>query len=521
MLPQRRFKLDAFVLRKALHWLVSGYRPFAFLPLIILSGYWIGGEETMIGIAAIVPASFIVIAQMLDRRFLEIDGVDGATGLGLVRNAENWLETRLLNTPSTMPNVALMAISIDDLDRLEDRVGMPMHETILSELADRLRELIRKDDMIGRGSRTDFLICLSDIRPPETENLLHLAHRLQATLDAPFNHGSVRVYCTITVGIARARQLKSPSPLRLIRAAERAFNAAQKAGPGGIRVFKSDYGQLPRSDRNLDNQISLALENGEIVGWYQPQISADTGAITGFEALARWEHPERGLISPATFLSLIERSGLSQRLAEVILTHALSAVRTWDKAELNIPTVAVNFSCEELRNPRLSEYFNWEFDRYGIPPSRLGVEVLENVIAESHDDIIAKNLRALADMGCRIDLDDFGTGYTSILNIRRFSVSRIKIDRRLVSRIDIDQDQRDLVAALLAMSERLNIETLGEGVETPAEHTILAQLGCDHIQGYCVARPMPLGDTLTWIRDHHARLTDNQPFVLPAAPTKD
>jgi len=465
----------------------------------------------MIALAAIVPAAAIVFSHMLDRRFSERNIVDGATGLGLVKNAEHWLEERLLKPTSPTLNIALMAISIDDLSSLEDRVGVPMHETILSELAERLGGLIRQDDMIGRGSDTDFLICLSDIRPPESENLLHLARRLQATLDAPFNHGSIRVYCTISIGIVRARQLKAPRPLEMIRAAERANLSARQAGPGGIRVFQSDYGQLPRSDHNLGNQISQALENGEIVAWYQPQVSTDTGAISGFEALARWEHPERGLISPATFLSFIERSGLSQRLAEVILTHALSALRTWDKANLGVPTVAVNFSSEELKNPRLSEYLNWEFDRHGIAPGRLGIEVLENVIAESHDDIVAKNLRALADLGCRIDLDDFGTGYTSILNIRKFSVSRIKIDRRLVSRIDSDHDQRDLVAALLAMSERLNVETLGEGVETPAEHTMLAQLGCDHIQGFCVARPMPLGDTLTWIATTtHVWLTINR-----------
>ena len=520
-MSQVRLHLDAYALRKTLYWFLSGYRPFALLPSIILASFWIGGERAMIAVAAIVPAASILVLHMLDRRFADRDAVDGATGLGFVRSAENWLETRLLKPNSPTQNIALMAISVDDLDLLEDRVGVSMHETILGELAGRFGGLIRQIDMIGRGSRADFLVCLADIRPPESENLLQLARRLQATLDEPFHHGSVRVYCTITIGVVRARQLAAPSPLGMIRAAERANATAREAGPGGIRVFQSDYGQLPRSDHNLGNQISAALDNGEIVGWYQPQISADTGAISGFEALARWEHPERGLISPATFLSLIERSGLSQRLAEVILTHALSALRTWDKAGLGVPTVAVNFSCEELKNPRLAEYLSWEFDRHGIPPGRLGIEVLENVIAESHDDIVAKNLRALADLGCRIDLDDFGTGYTSILNIRRFSVSRIKIDRRLVSRIDSDQDQRDLVAALLAMSERLNVETLGEGVETPAEHAMLAQLGCDHIQGFCIARPMPLGDTLTWIGDHHARLADNQPFILPATPAKD
>jgi len=520
-LPQVRPHLDAYALRKTLYWFLSGYRPIALLPAIILASFWIGGERAMIAVAAIVPAASILVLHILDRRFAGRETVDGATGLGFVRSAENWLELRLLKANSPAQNTALMAISVDDLDLLEDRVGVSMHETILGELAERFGGLIRQDDMIGRGSRADFLVCLADIRPPESENLLQLAQRLQATLDAPFHHGSVRVYCTITIGIVRARQLSAPSPLGMIRAAEHANATAREAGPGGIRVFQSDYGQPPRSDHTLGNQISDALENGEIVGWYQPQVSTDTGAISGFEALARWEHPERGLISPATFLSLIERMGLSQRLAEVILTHALSALRTWDKADLGVPTVAVNFSSEELKNPRLAEYMSWEFDRHAIAPGRLAIEVLENVIADSHDDIVAKNLRALAHLGCRIDLDDFGTGYTSILNIRKFSVSRIKIDRSLVSRIDSDQDQRDLVAALLAMSERLNVETLGEGVETPAEHAMLAQLGCDHIQGFCVARPMPLGDTLTWIRDHHARIADNQPFILPASPAKD
>ncbi|MEK6216730.1 MAG: diguanylate cyclase, partial [Boseongicola sp.] len=321
-MPQFRFHLDTYALRKALYWSVSGYRPIAVLPSIILASFWAGGEQAMIALAAIVPAAAIVFSHMLDRGISERNVVDGATGLGLVKNAEHWLEERLLKPASPTLNIALMAISIDDLSSLEDRVGVPMHETILSELAERLGGLIRQGDMIGRGSDTDFLICLSDIRPPESENLLHLARRLQAMLDPPFNHGSIRVYCTISIGIVRARQLKALRPLEMIRAAEHANLSARQAGPGGIRVFQSDYGQLPRSDHNLGNQISQALENGEIVGWSQPQVSTDTGAISGFEALARWEHPERGLISPATFLSFIERSGLSQRLAEVILTHA-------------------------------------------------------------------------------------------------------------------------------------------------------------------------------------------------------
>ena len=294
-----------------------------------------------------------------------------------------------------------------------------------------------------------------------------------------------------------------------------ALKQARTSGPGCVRLHQplgaANAGTI---DDDLSHQIGEALEAGQIVAWYQPQVSTDTGVISGFEALARRAHPSRGLVSPGSFIDLARRAGLAQRLSEVILTHSLSALRAWDKAGLDIPNVAVNFGSDDLRNPRIVEYLRWELDRHDISPRRLSIEVLEDVIAERHDDIIARNLRALADLGCGIELDDFGTGYTSILNIRRFSVSRIKIDRKLVARIDMDSDQRDLVAALLAMAERLKIATLGEGVETAAEHALLGQMGCDHVQGFALARPMPLGDTFTWILSPRATVADASPPTL-------
>jgi len=218
---------------------------------------------------------------------------------------------------------------------------------------------------------------------------------------------------------------------------------------------------------------------------------------------------------------LIDQLGLSQRLSEVVLTHALSTLRTWDRAALAIPSVSVNYSSDELRNPRLPEFLRWELDRFDLTSDRLTIEVLENVIAESQDNIISRNLRAISNMGCRIDLDDFGTSYTSILNIRKFSVSRLKIDRQLVSRIDADKEQRKLVSALIAMSEQLDIETLAEGVETPEEHSMLSQLGCDHIQGFNLARPMPRGDSLTWIPDYRQDLPQETPVGIKSTKNSD
>ncbi|MXQ06266.1 EAL domain-containing protein [Alphaproteobacteria bacterium GH1-50] len=290
----------------------------------------------------------------------------------------------------------------------------------------------------------------------------------------------------------------------LLEAAEHAHECALSKGLGATCDLLDTRLGGESGDAELLSEVTHALENGQITAWYQPQLCTDSGEISGFEALARWEHPKRGVVSPGSFLPIIERAGLSHRLAQVILTHALSAVRAWDRAGLKIPSVGVNFSSRELRNPHLAEQLRWELDRFELSPDRLTVEVLESVISESHDDVISTNLRAISAMGCRIDLDDFGTGATSILNIRRFGVSRIKIDRRLVMGLDKDKDQRDMISALLAMAERLAVDTLGEGVESKEEHLLLSQLGCGHVQGFSIARPMPLGDTLTWAADQES-----------------
>lgn len=503
-------------IQKAVAWITAGYRPIAFIPLLLAATHWAAGEQTMIAVAAVLPAAAVLLSLFPERHF---QPHAGQTAPYPLEAAEAWLASRISDPDADLAQTAVMAIKVDGLDLLEERLGFSMDDTIMEEFSNRLTKTLRQGDLVTRGNKSDFLVCLSGVRAPESENLLHLSRRIQSCLDEPIHKGNVRVYCTITIGIARANQIEDLMPSSLIRAADHANGTARKDGPGGVRVYKTDYGKAPSNDNVLLHEVAAALENGQIIAWYQPQVSTHTGGITGFEALARWEHPTRGLISPASFLNLIDRLGLSQRLSEVVLTHALSTLRTWDRAGFGIPSISVNYSNDELRNPRLPEFLRWELDRFELTPDRLTIEVLENVIADSQDNMIEQNLKAISEMGCRIDLDDFGTSYTSILNIRKFSVSRLKIDRQLISRVDADKEQRRLVTALLAMAGELGIETLAEGVETPAEHSMLAQLGCDHIQGFNLARPMPRGDSLTWIPDY--RLSCPVEAQLGKKPTDD
>jgi EAL domain-containing protein (putative c-di-GMP-specific phosphodiesterase class I) len=321
----------------------------------------------------------------------------------------------------------------------------------------------------------------------------------------PISLNAQRIYVTASVGFCLGQRAPEPHGKALLDAAQIAADEARRHGPGAIRAYAPEMARH-RADREaLREELEAALDEGQIRAHFQPQISTDTGAITGFEALARWYHPERGLIPPSDFLPMIEDAGLSERLGEVMLFNALTAITRWDKAGFDVPTVAVNFSAAELRNPKLAEKLKWELDRFGLEPARLCVEILEHVVAETDNDVIVSNIAALARLGCGIDLDDFGTGHASITSIRRFAVRRIKIDRSFVTKVDEDREQQKMVAAILSMAERLGLASLAEGVETPGEHAMLAQLGCGDVQGFGIARPMPVEETMDWIERHRAR----------------
>ena len=189
-------------------------------------------------------------------------------------------------------------------------------------------------------------------------------------------------------------------------------------------------------------------------------------------------------------------------LGQTMLTQSLAALAEFDRKGLNIPTVAVNFSAQELRDPQLPDRLGWTLDRFGLSASRLTVEVLESVVAGDGEDIVTSNIGRVAAMGCKVDLDDFGTGHASITAIRRFALNRLKIDRSFIREVDQNREQQNLVTAILSLAERLGLETLAEGVETPGEHALLAQLGCGHVQGYVIARPMPVEELATWLVSH-------------------
>ena len=491
--------------------LVAGWlrRPelLVFMPAITLAAFWLGGEQFLILTALGLPMLFAVAGAFRQQDGGALALPDGLSGLALRPQIIGTLDRAMKDAPVTGLVTACVVVQFDEADTLLDRHGRAAQTEVLARCAARICSALRQGDTLARLEGGGFAIALNPVHRLDLETMVQLATRVQAALSPPVSIDASRLYVTCSVGFCLGLRSPAPNGRALLDAAQVAADEALRNGPGAIRAFAPDMARK-RADRDaFRGALEVALDEGQIRPWFQPQLSTDTGAITGFEALARWHHPERGVIAPAEFLPAIEEAGLSERLVEVILYHAMSALVRWDKAGLKVPNVGVNFSAAELRNPRLAEKLKWELDRFELTPDRISVEILETVVAETDNDVIVSNIAQLARMGCGVDLDDFGTGHASITNIRRFAVRRIKIDRSFVTRVDEDREQQRFVSAVLSLAERLGLETLAEGVETAGEHAMLAQLGCGHVQGFVIARPMPFDDTMDWIALHRAKVT--------------
>ena len=477
----------------------------AFLPAFILGGFWLWGEAALLGIALALPVFIALLGPLYDPLSASHNDL---RRLGQRERIETALDHSLQTGHHSQRKTAALMIELDDFDALVDRLGHKAGDDILRRTSDRLQGMLRDRDVVVRLDGATFAIALAPALRADLEALVQIAGRLQSAVSEPVSLDATTVYVSCSIGFCLSIRSPDASGNAMLEAAELALSDAKQNGPSAIRGYTAEMQLRDKARHVLIDEARVALDDGQIRPWFQPQVSTDTGEVTGFEALARWQHPERGMIPPSDFLPILDQAGLFERLGEVILYHSLKSLTLWDKAGFKVPKIGVNFCSAQLRNPKLVDKIRWELDRFDLAPERLAVEILETVVADMQDDIITRNIAGLAKLGCSIDLDDFGTGHASIANIRRFAVGRIKIDRSFVMKVDTDPEQQRMVSAILTMSEQLGLETLGEGVETIGEHAMLAQLGCGHIQGFGLARPMPFSKTIAWMEKHRQKLAE-------------
>ena len=486
--------------------ILNGPQILAFLPALVLAGYWIGGELALMVAAIGFPAVIAVYAmlQPLSGKKRKADRLDRRPRPDEFNLA---LDRALRLARKKTLKTACLVLGLDDFDAITDRYGRSVAQEVVEQLCERVNAAVRSRDSVSRLNDHKFGVVIAPVGHMNLDITLQLAARLQAAVEQPIQLGGTTIYISTSVGFCLDTNFRESSGKHMAEAADLALTVAQRNGPSSIRAYSPDMRDAKVSPNTVSSEVDQALELGQIVPWFQPQISTDTGQVTGFEALARWDHPERGIISPAEFLPKIQQSGEMERLSDVMLTGALGALKAWDEDGIDVPRVGVNFSPDELRNPHLLQKIEWELDKFELTPNRLAVEILETVVATSPDDMVARNISGLSEMGCQIDLDDFGTGHASISSIRRFDIQRLKIDRSFVMKVDQDPEQQRMVSAILLMAERLELDTLAEGVETAGEHAMLAQLGCRHVQGYGIGRPMAFDKTRDWVTSHLANLS--------------
>lgn len=494
-------------LRHSLAPALFGPPMLAFVPALTLTTYWLGGEAALLTVALGVPL-MIVATGGFGRFSAARTAQDSITGMMLRDGFEQEAARVFDDCKNTNLRTAIFLVELDEYRALTDLHGQEAGDRIMQHCGAQLASVLRQNDAVARVGDSRFAICLAPTLQLDLELCIQLAGRMQAATEEPVPLDGTTVYLTSTIGFCQLHRAPGTESTDWINAATAALTEAKTSGTGGIRAYSADTPNCSTPRASLREEAAAALEAGHIQAWFQPQICTDTGRISGFEALARWSHPVQGLIPPSTFLPALEESGLMDRLSQVMLYNAMVAIKAWDDAGVHVPCVGVNFATQELRNPGLASRVKWELERFELTPDRLCVEILETVMTDKPDDTITRNIMALSDMGCQIDLDDFGTGHASIAAVRRFSISRIKIDRSFVMKADQDPDQQKLISAILSMAERLDLETLAEGVETAGEHALLAQLGCGHVQGFGIGRPMPFDQTLDWITAHEAKLQD-------------
>lgn len=471
----------------------------ALIPALMLFAYWWGGEPLLLLAAIVFPGTFALGGALTRSTLKDRWPTDPVTDLPLRQRLTTLLDAGF-ETPDVKEKTCLV-VEIDDFAQIEDHYGLDAQDKIEAQLGEALRSMLRATDLICSLGRGQFGIAIDRSTRADLEVVLQIASRLQAVIANPIDLDQTRLHLTACIGFALPQRAPEATGESLLQAAESALQNAQAAGSGSIRAFSNGMAPRAAPSEHSEAELSDALESGQMTPWFQPQICVQTGQLTGMEALVRWHHPKLGWIAPGAFLPALTQAGLLERLSEVMLFECLTSICEWDRQGLEVPTVSINLSSAELSNPKLFEKIRWDLDRFDVSPERLTLEILESVITQNEDDVITRNINALARMGCNIDLDDFGTGHASISHIRRFTLNRIKIDRSFITHIDTDPNQQNMVSAIMTMSDQLQVGVIAEGVETHGEYAKLGELGCTHVQGYAIAKPMPMDAASMWIRN--------------------
>ncbi|MBB4363803.1 diguanylate cyclase (GGDEF)-like protein/PAS domain S-box-containing protein [Bradyrhizobium sp. CIR18] len=440
------------------------------------------------------PAVLLALMDITERKRAEArlafmaqhDGLTGLPNRSLLRQQ---VDEMLLHTRRSTDKVALLMLGLDSFKSVNDTLGYAVGDKLLRGVAKRLRSTLREEDALARLNSDEFAIVQSGLTRPE--DAVMLAKRLLAAIADPYLLDGHSVVIGASIGIAMAPGDGDDSE-KLLKSADMALSRAKLDARGTFAFFEAALDAKAQSRRKIEVELRGAIQNDVLRPYYQPLIDLQSGRITGFEALVRWPHAERGMISPAEFIPVAEDTGLINPLGGLMLRRACLDAATWP----DDVRVAVNLSPLQFRSGNLLSIVTDALRHSGLPPRRLELEITETLLLEKSAQVLA-TLHALRALGVRISMDDFGTGYSSLSYLRSFPFDKIKIDQSFVRDLGANREAQAIIRSIVSLGKGLGVTITAEGVETEAELSCLRTEGCDEGQGFLFSKARPNAEIIS------------------------
>ncbi len=451
-----------------------------------------------------------------EQRILELVYFDELTGLPNRNYVERQLGYVIEQARRTQRPFALLSVWLDQFKRINNTLGQEAGNLLLREAGRRFETCLRRGDMLARhdespgSARTDissdedtlaridsdeFLLLLPEVR--RAEDTSAVARRIITSLSQPFRIGESDIFLSTSIGIVTCPS-SGEEPAVLLKNADAAMHQARELGRNRYCFFDDEFNRRAAERLTLETRLRRAIDRNELEVYYQPMVDLRRARTRGVEALVRWHDPERGLVFPDAFIPLAEETGLILAIGDWVLVNACRQLRLWHEAGLGELRVSVNLAASQLHSGTLASEIEAVLDSTGLEPAALQLEVTETTLMQNME-VSSGLLGALRELGVSLAIDDFGTGYSSMSYLKHFPLDSLKIDRSFVTGLPGRPEDISIARAIVALGHGLGLHVTAEGVETEPQLRMLEELGCDYVQGFLFARPMPAGEIPAWL----------------------